>query len=1081
MTNDQIRIIRSIDEFTSAVNYLDEIIASERVMRRNEYLAANRKPPHRIKYEELDLSKYKNQCLSIHKTLQVRVLKRFLKKIHEKKARRISIAGVCELIKDEYVGRFWDLYERKIGLYADSTVYDYIWEEGFKSEGIELVHSAFRREFVQSLVLESGVPKKRAGEIIKFFILFWKYLRRYEEIDELINEINSRKFNLDFIPTADREELVNLSKGAAEFSRAYSLAVYKLSKVVEFIEQSEDILAGNISDYIDLIHRGCGIHPLEILRDSDQLKRLYDKILGFITPEKLIRIMKSCLPGDMIRIPSGEIVRIDKYKSIMYGDHILNDTKFTCVPVLGYTSQSLEKLSFQNVIRNDQDILYKSYSKISPVVNGRERSDLVHQFYSPKYSKPTFQGYIFHVHMQPAMSVNISSGQFSETVRELEGVFCYPSLQYFGSTRKGHPHIVCYIPSFRIKSSELSNRKLLFYSDIGSEPFANLKLDPDGLGVFSDKTVNIEHPMEGHLKLWAVRADNMDVISVSSKPVMFDIYLDDAMLFSPYTHRMLNSRLKGEAARFGSKSFVLMVSKKLKEEEISFTGLEQGDIDEHGDYRLIHLSWSNRESPCFISAGNKNWGFETCLDYNIYLNKKAKTSLFFNDKQGTSPNDFELVISPVPSDKIKDDLLWNIISNNGQPYRIQYKKGPQGIQDGKTVRLRGNDLADLLEPVWSSQYPFNSVVELSLCTRDTEIGNAKFWLLPEFNVTSSLHFADNEDVRLSVQIDKQHQYDVTLYDKLGSSKAKLRFEYKEDTWNVVEREYRGLLELDLYGTSIEFSVLPTISGFRFGNRNKEKSEVVRNVLFNEINMLDLLIVRESNLPPAININSKFIKLNFEKSGTLFVVRLEDLKYALLQSDNIIDIVSDKKITFNVKYNLNIKSVSLQDHIINNSVMGLISFSGPKGQSIKFLVHSEEKEEIAIFDLICDGKEYSDYPFSIDLERLPSEYCQVSMFLIYDSNESIHEHGKKWKIHTNTSAVVNQDYDFLKTSSLSSFRNKKYFDAKRILVLAENIAPEHEFEWITNFRSEIDFCIKYYQIYSILNQARIVIGKEYFIY
>ena len=49
------------------------------------------------------------------------------------------------------------------------------------------------------------------------------------------------------------------------------MIIEKMVKVFDFIESSDEILSTNITDYIELIHKETGIHPLEIIRNEKQL------------------------------------------------------------------------------------------------------------------------------------------------------------------------------------------------------------------------------------------------------------------------------------------------------------------------------------------------------------------------------------------------------------------------------------------------------------------------------------------------------------------------------------------------------------------------------------------------------------------------------------------------------------------------------------------------------------------------------------------------------------------------------------------------------------------------------------------
>ena len=183
-----ISVLRDYGAFANEVNCLHKEIEAALERRLGEYVAAGLDVPQRIKFEELDLRHFMARMLSVHKTLQSNVHYSVLRLFSQeaRKARTVAIAGICELVKEGFLGKFWDTYQKFIGWGPDTTVYDWIWEKGFQDLGIALVRSEYIREFVQTLVLESGVPKKSISDIVNFFILYWRYLSNNPDVERLI-------------------------------------------------------------------------------------------------------------------------------------------------------------------------------------------------------------------------------------------------------------------------------------------------------------------------------------------------------------------------------------------------------------------------------------------------------------------------------------------------------------------------------------------------------------------------------------------------------------------------------------------------------------------------------------------------------------------------------------------------------------------------------------------------------------------------------------------------------------------------------------------------------------------------------
>ena len=1080
--------------FISKVKDLYKNIGVARQNLAIEFKQKGRNIPQRIKFEELNLSEYKDEMLEVHRILQWQKYNKYLDE-YTNQARIVAIAGICELIKDEYIGKFWDLYKKYMDRGATSFVYNWIWEQGFKADGIELIRSEWRREFVQSLVQESGIPRKRNKELIEFFILYWRYFRQFSDIESLINDIVEGTIDLSYIPPSDRKKLSELTKDAIEYTRAFSNVVSRLTQIFNFIERSDIYSEDLITEKSELIYKGCGVDPYDVLRDQDQLKKLYHRILNLVTPDKLDRLLARQLPGTKIRIPQGIIIRVDEYDQIMFGIHNLGGVKLICAPTLAYTLEELDQLPYNQVIRNSNNVFLKAKSMISVMVNCRNRPDLVRKFYSyinEKHSK--FSGYIFYCQLKPAMSMELRTedDEVHETVCELDGTYCVPQLQY--NYRKNKHHLSIHIPGFRIKMEDFANKKIVFLSEYDNESLFELELDDNGIGIYPEQNIILNSPFPGNRKYTVIKKDSLLPLVCHGKEIEYFLNLDEVMLFSKSSQRKLFSKPKGISSRYGGKRFVLFLSSKYERDRVEANNLRILETDICGKYEILEMEWVDKNLPCQISIGDRNWEFDRCLEFKLFLNKKEKEKIDFvelNERQSRKTIEFELNLYPVPPEEIKEEIFWNIIVNNGSPYQIRYQSGPRGTQHQNCIRFSGNEIKDLLKPIWDCALDGNARIEIFICNSEGALSGVKFWLFPELEVEVPGHYIDGSEVSIKLQIDQARQECVILKDKRGRSKSMLNLNLSTEGWKAIQREYTNTYNINTLGTSIDLKLIPTIFGFRLGSKIKELCEVPRDMLRQELEDYDLITVSHNSEPPELMLNLKKMDLKFKTNGNISIIPLNQLIPFITEKETILRALKDNlhTTTFKIKYRLNIKNAEIYDHLINGLIMGKISYRGPLGSVVQFNVYSDKIDtddnvEIVSFEVDCDGQEHENLDFNIDLNTIAFENYEsyiVKIKLINEIEDTLqtHDYGESWIIKKDK-LLESQDYDYLKSAAISYFDQKKYFEARRFYNFAREVAPELESEWLNIFKNQIKDRIVRLQVNDLVEQVRMALRKEYLI-
>jgi hypothetical protein len=1089
-----IRIIYDYDDFIDELRDLYNQVETTVNQRRAEYEYRQWEAPARIKFEEIDLHSLTSRMLSVHKTLQskahLRILNRGNSQEDARKARFVAIAGICELIKDEFVGKFWDVHRRVIGWGPDSTVYDWIWESGFKEQGIELLISHYRREFVQTLVLESGVPKNRVHDIIEFFVIYWRYLNNIEDVENLIDKIILGEYPLDNIPAAQKRSLTELCVHASDFTKAFALAVDKLSRIFKYIESSDEIYHGEIEKYIDLIFRKTGINPLEILRGEEQLKKIYRLILGVITPQKLERILKTKPIGTKIRKADNQLVRIDTYKEIQYGEHILDGARFTCVPNTCLQLADLQNLEFDTVVHLGTGVLLKSKSKIKAIINRRNRPDLVRSFFAPN-----FEAYIFYMEQSPAMTIALrtENGKVDERLTAPEGFECNSFLHYSGNLRKNIHSIYASISSCRIMSDEHGGLKLALKSGISPEPVSVINLNSDGYGYCSERSVPIKEPTPCNIRFRVTRIDSDETVSVNGKMIESYCEVAPAILFSPYYGRQFPLVSSGNKIRYGGKKFVLYAADS-DSGTLAFSNMSEIGTSVQGAYSVRILAWENTSAPCEIRyiLGEEvfSWCFDRYLHFNLYVRKVHDCkvdNLTLGSLQGVSVEDFEITVNPVPIDEIRNKLIWGLTINNGTPLTVPYTRGPVGTIEGPSIKFSRESINDLIGMAgYKTSNKENALIEISLGIQDHIFSHVKFWVFPDVQITMHENLRQGSDAYANARSGNSYFNNIALKDSRGNTKVPSLCQYYEKLWKAVEHPFYGKLDLEEYGTVLDICVIPKAFGFRFGNIKTGVDEPPRNLMKWETSNFDLLVLSDDPGRPVVFVNSQESGLHFTESGIVRFANLIDLP-GLLKSENIVNcLAGNYTADFTILYHLTV--LKAEFHMIHGSIMGKISFNGPAGFVIEVAVFKNPgdtyEHKIAGCRVVSDGNEHIDHPLEVPLTISNSQHKDGFYVRLYFSESGgsqtsgAHEFGESWHVDTELRQPGVDDYEYFITKARIAMEDNKVFQANRFIELAMKNAPAGDLNMLLDLKKKNDIKRIGITIKSLAVQSLRVLNKEF---
>ncbi len=1078
MKNNKIKVYDSYLEFKNAISEKYNVLQKKINSKEDEYKSLNRILPKRIKFDELDLQDLKIEMLRIHKTLQWRKFQ--LDNDILTKARFVAIAGICEMIKDEFTGNFWNLYKSYIGWDHDSYVYDNLWEVGFHEIGILLIKNYNRREFVQSLILESGIPKSRSGDLIRFFIIYWRYFRDYEKIEQLILDIKNNEIDFWDLPKEDVQFLREIIDQIEQYTTAFALTVEKLGVIFSYIENSDKILSDCIDNYINEIILNTGIDPISILRDKRQLINLYKRIIGVINPYKLKILIQKQPPGEKIKLPSGKSEKNNKYHKPSYGIYTISETKYTCLPSTAYTLNDLEDLPYDKIIKGSNVVILKSESVITVMVNSKNRNDLVREFYN---AQRLFKGYIFFKVIQPAekLIIRTSNKKIIETIVDKDDFKFRVNLKC--SYKKKIPNLYLEIKKFRIKNENLANQKLLIHSDF-SEFQMPLQLFKHGVGEINDEIINVENPSPDNHRLFVVD-NNEEPVRINYKLVEYEFFLDKLMLFSPASYQIFPTKEK-TPHKYAPNELILYCYKKISTNDIQIYNLSIQKVKSCGDYNIFLLRWRNKSDYCKLVFDDLIWIFDKPLEINIQLTKTKSyetEGLIFNNYQGKGINDFELKFFPFFDESIISDLYLNIIVNDEDPYQIAFQKINFQKISG-CYYLTGTELQQIIDPVWSPEKG-NSRIEISICSVDLKFDTKWFYVFPELRIEYPDYILEGDTVFACVTEENENEFEVDLFDENNDSTGRLNIIFNNNQLINNNYKYHHEYKIELPKTKFNIEYTPMIYGVKLIDKVSKVINDPFDLYFHDIINISLIISFSDFI---IKVNEIRYMPKVKLINNLYIFSLEDIKPYITKYHNTIKILTGDLLeikSFNIFYNVKIFNFEIINHLINGMINGKCEACGPEGSSYKIKIYGLENNDEKILlnekEYLFDGKKKMDY-INFPVTDFSNNFKMfLARIAVNENSDSEYDYEQYDQYIEISSSGLNKDIDYnmLRENVIELTRQDKYFQAYGCAIQALKIAVNNdEKKWMQDFIKEIKFFLVKYKIYSITNQTQQVLEKDY---
>lgn len=706
--------VYDLNEFKALIDRLYEIVAAARDDRLDQYKAAGVELPGRITYEEIDLEDISDDLLTIQKTLHagyhIRQLS-YCKGSYFDRARSLAFAGICQFVKDHYNGSFWESYEEKIGLIQKNSIYNTIWEPAFRLEGVELIRTRNRREFVDSFVNETGIPKYLQESLLEFFGLFWLYFKEernnVEDIIRLISDINDGQEALRQLSGKQRKSLERVCRSVSDIGSSFARRVVKLLKISDFLSKTSELVFLSKEDCFVLVEQRTGIDPRTIFRNTRRLEKFWGYVFERVTPSKLNAIVYRKYRDSLIEKPDQSSVKGDRFKCDMYGVYTIDDSRFICVPDISLSLEFLADLQSDSLAETSSGVIARTEDRTTVISEDGARKKIHFSeglpFFIVKQGWIYDMGFLAFLPHLPKTNIVRLKGADAES-RDSVIVSARrsfnPRLRIRWNWRRQRFSLFVRLGTVSLVIRSQKNTTCLLEANSRSKPLAKIELDANGGGKTKIKDLIVAKPCSREIAFQAFFKEGETKLLAS-------LLIPRVMLFTRRGGRFIKPGLICDESFASTSGFILLISSIIQENDVSLRNLILESDREQilGDYRVISLKWEVTARPCSLTVSENyerfEWEFDKCLEFDLELKR-----VFWTKPRGvripyyatTAIEDFEIRVSPLPTEKEVEDVNLMVSDLGGPLFSIPLSKCFHEKHSNEEGKIAGLNLLKLLGP-----------------------------------------------------------------------------------------------------------------------------------------------------------------------------------------------------------------------------------------------------------------------------------------------------------------------------------------------------------------------------------------------
>lgn len=552
----------------------------------------------------------------------------------KQKARVVCLAALAELIKNEYQGDFWGLYQEWTGKIADSRMYKSILERGFADEG--LVRSEDDKRYTDALIAEAGVPRKMLPDIADLFVLYWKYFYPMDVRDlfRYVKGSAEDQKRIKILPE-EADKVRRIAEACKEFPTAVRDLISDLSVLMETLSEREELQPLDLVDRPERFEEVCGINPLKVFRGAVALRNLAQRIgNGAITPEKFRRIVLSLAPGTRVILPSGQMVDTDYAGDVpYYGRYRIGAASHLVMPNELLPPDDVNVYPEHHLTTLGNRVIYKAREDFAPLEGDAESTVIPRELFIEGRSR----GFLWFRSRPADRAVRVGK----QKLYPEEGLHWQPEIRH----RQGE--LTLEVMGVRLYDPKLTQKEIALVvsrSDAersrpsqtetpqaGGQGETWFPTDRDGLGGISHAVLPIAEPSPGEYVVSLLNRRTAEALVVSGSEPRLGLTLAPAMLFGT---RQASLIVPSDRARpFGEATMMLFTSGDLPaelQETSAYTLTRHGAS---GAYTAWTLKW--KEAPYLLNLGGPLvWSFDQVSDLHFDILGQPAEDPYFNLPEG---------------------------------------------------------------------------------------------------------------------------------------------------------------------------------------------------------------------------------------------------------------------------------------------------------------------------------------------------------------------------------------------------------------------------------------------------------------
>lgn len=795
-------------------------------------------------------------------------------------AEKVYYVAVCEMIKQDYNRGMLITYRAVTGA-EDINVNRYydLLQRVSDSQGLEIKKVNGRRQFEESYILETGIPRKLTKYVIKMFRIYWRYFRN-NPVNERLPIIHEYLHGNDLMDEyiLDHSDAV-LFESYRDYLKDFSEKAIRVFDKLDVIFSVLDEYAGEITNdnqqsISTEISKEVGFDISTVLRDSE-LINIYFAYLKQIPVNKFQKLLQNLPKQENVITPDGSQKTVSRLlvSNIVCGVYQIRGNKYFVVVDPNISLDDMLGFCCDRIIALANDYYaYVSRSNFYVEYNGVEVSTRMMVY-------KTQTRYLWFGKLQPASNAVVAGHSIMSSETSKHSVKINKYFDY----EKKVSHLQLTISNIKVNDPQKPYGKLT-YSINGGEK--KLLAVGNGKGIYYRENIHEDIANESacFIEYWI----NDDKI-FEDKIFLKKVYVFDKWNGTEYLSKTNNDKHSGSLLVFSREAISF-------DEEIVL--VEQSYLD--GDYHVYEL-----RLKCPVK--------ELVIGENSYVFERAnKPTVFIKSENG----DITLFES------VADILIKTVNLCEKIAYRISIENAKgcwtESIEDGEfLVTDFIQDKEMLVTGKWS----------ISLWEKQKKIDSVEFSLIPKLDIESEMKAVlEGKDVVVKITasekcfISEVGDYDYCTNINLGPAVID-GFENE-----IRAREIEYYVYLDSIGISRRILFVPEVWGIRTQDEQRCEWSREKNIILNMLNPLKSKVAVCSTGSIDAFVNGK---LHHFERGTNEIDYLSLIGQIKRKSEIII---TDDRHAEKVILACN-PDCKFSELVIDNNVEVTVKYAGPELQNV----------------------------------------------------------------------------------------------------------------------------------------------------